>query len=291
LKIVRKQITGAVVGADTDKVVAWAPVPEGGKVLSVQGALHIQGAEEKQVQQIYGYGFSGEVAPMVDPDFAGTLDTLWDYEVTKPSDVQVVAGGSLTTGLEFDWDTALASPDVEPGQLDVNAMLNAFTPTKSLIEPRLEIVSYMKNNNGTYHEEESADDQWMPTDYKTFRSRRKVKAESGPAYAMLAFSSPTFDQEETAPDLVNDLKEWTMLGNLDSILQDMWKIQAGAMEAGAIEPYASAAKLIEKLVAPPIVQPGTAILVPQTWTVLTETTWLLDFPEQQALRMLRGENM
>jgi len=289
--IVRKQIVAVIVSAGTDKVMAWAPIPEGGKLVSVQGALHLLGTEETPLDQIKGYGVSAELVPVVDPDAVAlggaTLDTLWDYEVTKPGDVAV----STTAGLDWDWDNSDTGPDVEPGEMDINTMLNALSPTKEIMAPHLEIVSYAKTRPGTYHEETSGTDQWVPVDYKTFRSQRKLVAEGMPHYAMIALSSPTFDEELTGPDLIDTVTEWTLLGNLRSILQDFWKIQAGAAASGAVEPYATAATLIERLVAPPIIQPSTALLTPGTWSALCETTWLLDFPEQQALGMLKGDNM
>lgn len=286
--VLRKQLVGVVVTSGQDKVFAWAPIPEGGKLLSVQGELHINGTtEEKNIEELFGYGVSGELVQVQDPDASDTLDVLWDHVVTKPGDASLA---SATPGLDWDWDTSDVAPDVEPGETDINQLLNTLQPTKVIMEPHLEVLSWAKGRNGTYKQVDSVSDQWVPTDYKTFRSRRKVVAENGPAYALLAFSSPAFDSEELASDIVNDVKEWTMLGNLRAILKDMWKMQMGGSEAGAIEPYASASTLIENLVAPDIVQPSTAMVKTTTWNCFAVTTWLLDLPEQAAIGMLKGEN-
>jgi hypothetical protein len=289
MKVLRKQLVGVVVSAGADKIFAWAPIPEGGKLLSVTGALHVVSANEGVgLQTMKGYGVSGELAPVQDPDSVDSLDVLWDHVVTKPTELSLTAA---TPGLDWDWDTSDTGPDVEPGEVDINTMINALSPTKEIMAPRLEVLSYAKSVNGTFRQVDSATDEWVPTDYKTYQSRRRLVAENGPAYAMLAFSSPTFDREETTPsEIVNNVKEWTMLANLRSIMQDMWKMQMGGTEAGAIEPYRSASELIEHLVAPDIVQPGSEILASSTWTVFAETTWLLDLPEQAAIGMLKADN-
>lgn len=285
--VVRETIVAGVVAPGTDKVLAWAPIPEGGKLLSVTGELHVLGLEEDSIDKFHGYGFSGELIPVVDPDAGVSLDTMWDYQVTKPADASVAAA---TTALDFDWDTSDTGPDVEPGQADLNQMLGLVESTKKIIEPVLEIVSFPKQRTGSYHEETSGDDQWVPTDYKTFRSERKLVSRQGPSFAMLAFSSPTMDEEETSPTLESTVGQWGILGNLDNVLNDMWKMNAGLTDVGAIAPYLNASNEIEQLVAPDIVQPADAILSPTQWTVLCKATWLLDFPSSTVPRVLKGES-
>lgn len=264
-----------IIAANADKVVAWAPIPPGGTLVGVTGEIHVMGAEARTIVETSVYGFSGRVEPVIDPDGVLNMDTFWDNMVSKPGSVAIDG----TVQLDYDWDTTDTDPDVSIGEMDINAVSGMPDQGSDIFKAQLEHLSFAKNGRGWAA---GTPDTWVPTDYKTFRSSKKISAGKLPAYAMLAFSSPIIDQEETAHTMLggaDSARDWALLSNLRNVMQDFWRINTGMIEAGAESPYAEASLAIENLAAPEIVQPATAIIKTDSFTVVCQTQWVLEFPD------------
>lgn len=276
--VVRETVMAGAVTIGGDKICGYAPIPQDGKLISVEGEVHVFLDEETPVKQVRGYGISAEMVPVVDPDDVTALDSMWDNMVTKQSDAVVAAA---TVGVDFDYDTLDTAPDVEPGEVDLNRMTGLLNPTKRIFEPHMEWMSFAKGPGRGFLRVDSADDHYIPTSYKTFRSRRRLVAEKMPHYALIALSAPSMDDEETSHSSITAAGNWGILGNLDNVMDDFWRINAGLVEAGAESPYAEISAQIEDLVAPPIHQPATGVIGPATsLTFMVACKWVMDFPEE-----------
>lgn len=284
--VVRDTVVSGTVTIGSDKVAAWAPIPPGGKLLSVTGELHVVADEETPVAQFRGYGISAELVPLTDPDGSITLDVLWDQNVSKTSAAVVAAGSSE---IDFDWDTSDSGPDVEPGEMDMNAVTGLLSPGKTMMDPHMEWMSFAKGPGRGFLRVDAASDHYVPTSYKTFRMARTLAADKIPHYAMIALSAPNFDNEEVAHSTINTAQGWGILSNLDNIMDDFWRINAGMIEAGAESPYAEISAQVEDLVAPEIVMPATATITQMTsMTFLMTCRWLLDLPDESFPGVLKA---
>lgn len=284
--VVRKTIISGWLSSNTDEVVAWAPIPAEGKLLSVQGALHVIGAEETRLDRFGGYGVSAELIPLVDPDGGLSLDVFWDEMVSK-TDPAVVA--AATTEVDFDWDTVDSAPDVEPGEIDLAAMTGLVQHSKQIMAPHLEWLSFAKGPQSGFFRVDGGTDHYVPTSYKTFRASRTLVADKLPHIAMIALSAPAFDQEEVSHSLETSAGSWGILSNLDNVMDDFWRINAGLIESSAESPYAEISAQIENLVAPEIIMPSTATIVTSSFTFLCTATWLLDFPDESFPGVLKAD--
>lgn len=283
----RQTVAAGSVASPTDSVVAWAPIAPGGKLLSVTGELHMLGPEGVQINRITPYGFSGRVEPVIDPD--GTLDmnTLWDQMVSKPEENTASAGNDV---LDYDWDSSDTDPDVEVGEMDINALSGMMDQGSDIFQGRMEYVSFAKTPRGWAA---GTPDTYNPTDVKTFRSTKVIAKPSMnmPAYALLAVSSPELGEEEVSHTMlggVNASRDWSILQNLKNVMEDFWRINTGMIEAGAENPYDIASAAIENLVVPELVQPSTAIIESATWTWFCRAEWVLDFPDSFVKGVLDG---
>lgn len=266
-------------------MIAWAPIPPGGTLQGVTGEIHVIGSEGKTIITTGVYGFSGRVEPVIDPDGVLAMDTLWDNMVTKPEQVAVGAG---VLGIDYDWDTVVAGADVEIGDLDVSAVSGMPDQGSDIFKAQLIHVSFAQAGRGWAA---GTPDTYVPTDLKTFRSNRVIGAGKLPAYAMLAFSSPGIDDEETAHTMLGGTtaaRDWALLGNLKNVMEDFWRINTGMIEAGAESPYAEASSAIENLAAPELVQPTTDILLEDTYTVICQARWDLEFPDSFVKGVIDG---
>lgn len=253
-------------------MVAWAPIPDGAKLLSVTGELHVIGSEAAPTNQLSAYGFSGELVPVIDPDGSIDINTLWDNMVTKPVDPTTTAS---TTMLEFDFDTGQTDPDVEPGDIDLQDLTGLLDPTKQIFSPHIEWMSFAKG--APIATAAGTPDTYTPRSYKTFRSMRTLEAE-GASYALLAVSSPLLGDEQTGENIESTPKAWAIMENIRNVMEDLWKMQVGMVEAGAESPYAEGVSFIAELLAPKMINPASTLLDPMQLTVFCMADWVLEFP-------------
>ena len=163
--------------------------------------------------------------------------------------------------------------------MDVNAVSGFPDQGSDIFKAMLHHLSFAQAGKGWAA---GSPDTYVPTDVKTFRSQRRIGAGKLPAYAMLAFSSPGIDDEEVAHTMLGGTtaaRDWALLSNLRNVMQDFWRMNTGMIESGAESPYTEASQAIENLAAPELVQPATDILVEDTYTVVCQAEWVLNFPD------------
>lgn len=273
--VIRRSIYAVNIAAGADNVIGSAPIPKGGKIMSVQGEIHVNGEESQDTGLFSAYGFSAHLVPLEDPETALTLDELWDDVVVKAIDPVTAAGA---VGIDIDWITTVGAPEIEPGEMDVTDLLGMSQGSKELIAPRLEWISWAKSRQGGWAA--GTPDTFFPSDYKTFKSEKTLAADA-PSEVLIGFSSPSLDdlKLQSADVSFSSAAEWYMLQNMDSTLEDMAKAQAGLTEAGAESPYANASTLLEEVLAPPMVDESVASLYNTlAYDVLCVSTFVLEYP-------------
>lgn len=259
------------------------PLPKGGSLISVQGELHMVGEESQDTAKFAAYGLSGHMVPVPEPESAVGFGALWDNVIVKAADPSVAAA---TTKLDFDWDTADTGTEIEPGEVDLLALLG-LTQTKEILPPRMEWVSWAKSRQGGFIA--GTPDVYLPSDFKTFRSKRRLTAEV-PSALMLAVSSPVLDdlRELAAHVTPSSAGEWYMMANMEETLRDFGKGNAGLTEAGALAPYLNASNLIAELVAPPMLDESSTQYNSMSWQALMVCTWILEYPDESIPNTLDG---
>ncbi len=281
--VIRRTVWAQTVSAGVDRVIGHVYLPKGGKLKSVSGEIHAVGPESQSTSKFNAYGVSGQMVEIVDPETAINVASSWDDIVVKASDPVLVAS---TNGFDFDWITDDTTPEIEPGQMDIDALLGMTQDQKEFMAPRLEWVSWAKNRQGGFAA--GTPDTYQPADYKTFSSKRNLTAES-PSVAMIGFSSPNLDEVQSSNiQSPSSAGEWYMLQNMDSTLQKMAEMQAGLTVAGAESPYVEATTLIQDMVAPQLFDESTTLYAGVTWDVLCMATWLIELPGRDLPRTLDG---
>jgi hypothetical protein len=284
VRIVARTHGAQHVAANSDVVLGGMPIPTGGRLINVSGELHLITANEDQpLQSFYAYGFAGEVVPIVESDVADDYQEIWNNVVVKASTLTTSAGNN---NLDFDWDTADSSPTIEPGELDVDALLGMTQGSKEIFAPRIEWISWAKNRQGGFVA--GTPDDWQPSDFKTFRSARPIVAEV-PSAAMLTISNPNLDQVISAAADLTPASEaqWYMLQNMEDTMKEVGKFQAGLSEIGAETPGDIASILLQTIVAKAPVT-DTGLFRENAWTAMCSATWILEFPDDSIPNTLDG---
>lgn len=272
--LVARTVGAQAVGTNVDRVLGAMPIPIGGSLLSVEGEIHMISANEDQpIVGFNAWGFAGELVPIVAADVADLYNDIWNNVVVKAADLTTSAG---TNRLDFDWDTSAGAPTVEPGEIDIDDMLGMSQGQKTFIEPRIEWVSWAKNKQGGFVG--GTPDDYQPSDYKTFRSRKKLTADV-PSAAMLTISNPLLDDVRADAAFLSPTGEgqWYMMQNMEDTMREVGKFQAGLSEVGAESPGADASALLQELVAPPMLT-DSGLFLDIAWTALVVATWVVDYP-------------
>lgn len=280
--IVTRSQVNAGAFTDNDEVVAFAPMPEGAKLLNVHGELHVIGREQQSTRLFTGYGFGGELVPdPMDDDAALSLETLWDRYVTK---TVVATEAHSTTMLDWDWNTSDGEPFLEPGEMDINDVLGLGMATKKIFDPRLEILSFAKGGPQAHAivGDHTADDTYTPRDFKTFNSNNRLVADEN-SWAMLAVAAPNFERRQTVKNNFGSTgaRDWAILSNLRNVLGDFWKINVGMIESGAESPYDIVSSAIQELVTPLMIDndiDNSTMFQDLSWIYVCKSQWTIDYP-------------
>lgn len=284
MKLIARTNGAQAVAANADVVLGAMPIPKGGTLLSVQGEVHVISADEdKPVIGFYGYGFAGELVPIVASDVADAYQDIWDNVVVKASDLTTSAG---TNTFDFDWDTADTGPMIEPGEIDIDALLGMGAGQKTIIEPRIEWISWAKNRQGGFIA--GTPDDWQPSDFKTFRSKRRLTAEV-PSAALLTVSNPLLDDVRGAAANISPSgeNEWWMMTNMEDTMRTLGKMQAGLSETGAETPGSESAQMLKELVAQPLLT-DSGLWLDASWIAMVSATWVIDYPSDSVPRTIDG---
>lgn len=272
-RVVRRTIASRDVGVGSDEPIAWAPMSQGMSLVSVTGSLHVLGPEAIPINLFAAYGFSGYVMPVIEPEGSSAAKTTWDTMVTKAVDLVATAA---TEEIDYDWDTADSGPNIEPGELDPSGIFGIGEEvTKTILEPQLEFVSWANSRQGGWVA--GAPDVYNPSDFKRFRSRRRITADE-PSLAMLAVSAPSMtDVQESMNGFdISGAQPWGMLENLDEVMRFALISALGLTEAGAETPYADMAAFIQNLVAPDMSDESSTHYVANIWRVMCECLWVFE---------------
>lgn len=272
--IIAQAIGAQTIGGNVDRVMVGVPMPKGAKLLSVSGEVHMIGEEDQPTNQFMAWGMSGVVVPVPDPDTAIVFGALWDNVIVKSADPTTVAATSL---LDWDWDTADTSVQIEPGEMNINDVLGMTEDQKEFLPPRLSWVSWAKSRQGGFVA--GTPDDFLPSDFKTFRSQKKITADTA-SVAMIALSSPLLDETLLLAAHLTPPNEgaWYQLANMTDTLRDFAKINAGLVEAGAESPYANATSRIQDLIARDMLDESSTLYNSMSWTGLLTATFFMDFP-------------
>lgn len=273
MRVISRTIGALLVTAGQDEVMAWAPMPEGATLVSVSGSLHVVGEEGMSIAQFGGYGFSGHVVPVDEMETALDIQSLWDQVVVKALDPTASAG---TEQVDFDVDTIDSNAEIQPGEMDVNAILGLAMMDKEFIAPQMRMLSWAKSRQGGHVV--ASPDVFNPSDYVTFRSQRRIVADV-PSMALIGVSSLAFGDRVQTIETPGTVGEWGVLGNMKLAMNQMLIGQLGLTEIGAESPHAEISGFIAELAAPDILDESVTLFDAQNFTCLMEAVWLLEMPD------------
>ena len=115
LNMIAKRTTQVLVGVGSDQALFGLSLPSDSVLHDVRGKVHVMSEVQISFDQAIFYGFEMYLLPVLDPDAAANIDSLWDTLVPKQTDTQ---------GMDLDTGAADATPFYEPGEADWSTLLD-----------------------------------------------------------------------------------------------------------------------------------------------------------------------
>ena len=213
-----------------DKVVGAIALPGGSRLNNVyiQHSIHAEGV---LVSQAMFYGVHAYVVPVLDPDAAVSVQTMWDTQITKDADLSAAGTGELDTG------TSDTTPVFEIGDVASYKILGEGTHPHPIFR-RQRMLTWANTPKAGW---EDVGNDFKPSDYYTTMVKPRVQV-TIPSVAMFGVSSPDTLNTVTAFDLPNTAIEWMRLKYLEETI-DMARVDIlAAHEAGAKVLWETAAR-------------------------------------------------
>lgn len=275
-----------VVNGGTDEVIAFMPIPQGGRLDNVSGEVHMIGANPLRIDRVNYWATRGYLLEVADLDLgaATAVDVVWDNLVPKDADIAQAVGAE---GLDLDRDTADAAPFTEPGKPNLNVIAQVKDNVTRIFN-REKMVSFAKAPFGFI---DTANDTFWPTDIfglaipSRYRIRRNTFAMFGVAVPAMSETVVTV----TDPSVSGD-EDWYMLTYLEEIMDLAWPQMLGLTEVGAESPFGDVSTFLESLVEPQLIEETGGFYNDsgQSVIVVAQVTWNISVPGRHRYNRLSG---
>lgn len=265
-QIISRQLINRTVGANTDQVTAFVPMPPGTRLNNVWLDVSVQANAAGTIEAGYMYGLSGFVVSVDDPDTSFSYDQLWDSMINKD---QVEAFG----GIDLDTTTSVTTPEFEVGYIDLFQIFGDNLVGNMQIYQKRELLTYPKRPVGY----DPSNDTYYAQDAFKVHIKNGPKV-SKPSVAMFGFSSPAMDRTQTINNFVISAtpseKQWLFTMYAEVFLYDMWKHLIGVTDSSSDEPYNQVSEWFAKLLEDKMYEEtNTSRFLPADWIVHTKATW------------------
>lgn len=275
-----RRATQALVVANTDRVVAYAPIPVGGKLIRSGIMASGVGSGSTSVLQGSFFALSGQVMSVPTPNTADSVDDVWDIMVPKDKDPGLAAG-NVTFDVEYV--TAITTPEWNLGEQNWERMFGVGGDAREFMRHR-ELVTFAHSPRGFA---EGTPDTYIPTWVHNKVSNKQISVDR-PSVALIAVSSPSHsDTTGTQYNTLADEAAWVELQFLRDTAIDAYKMLMGRTETGAISPHVEALTMIRNLIGRDALEEVATSFADQAWNVFATAFFDIEVPGTMQISGLR----
>lgn len=257
IRMFAKRLTSQLVTPGTDTVIASLALPSGSRLNDVSVDIRAHQVTAISLNSVTMCAIEAWIIPILDPDAATSVQTLWDTLVPKDTDADVV---------DLDTGAADATPFFEPGEPDFSDMLEVgLRPERIYHANRL--LSVVNDNFLVFQDNQTPFDVlWLPG--TSFRIRiRKNFAVRQPSMLLVAFANPSLDDTTVTVQASPAEAEWGQLKYIGHVLERAMLHVFGLFEAGAETPWEEATALLKKHLEPDVFEDSGGIFASASWRV------------------------
>ena len=278
LQIISRQLIHRSVTGDSDKVIAFVPLPPKSQLNNVWLDVSILAHASQSVYDASLYGLSGFVVAVDDPDTVQGYDSVWDQMIQK----DLVEAHDI---LNIDTSTGTSAPEFEVGMIDLYQMFGDNLTGNMQIYQKRELLTFSKRPVAY----DPSNDTYFPMDAFKIHVRNGPRVDV-PSVAMFALSSPGMDQTQTVGSSIiggtPQEKEWLFTMYAEVFLYDLWKHLIGVTPGSSTDPYDDVSAWFAELLEDKMWIEGGSPFGARGYNVTTKATWGITVPgkpKQQTL--------
>ncbi len=261
LRMFARRRSSVTCTTNTDRIIAGMTLPKGSTLNNVSGIVEMQG-DGLANDKIGYWALEGWIIPVVDPDAALSLETLWDRFIPKDTD---------TTTLDLDTGATDTTPFNEPGEPDWTALFDIGLRPQRI---------YRAQGISTFASPTSYRHVIPSTDALAFKGlvSQKIKISkryrvSQPSVVVFAIASPVLDDTTAVVETVLTEQHMGQVQFMEHVLERAMLDLIGLTETGAETPWEEATALLQAHLEPDVFEETAATWATQTWRAATELTF------------------
>ncbi len=270
--VTMKQAGLYTVAANTDIVLAAFPMPPGSRFVNIQGSVDYGVAAPAAFDKVQAAGLAGFVLPVLDPDAAQNIDTMWDMQVPK-DETQVDDAIDLDQATGSD-----PTPEWEPGSPDLITIVGLDQAPQWF--RRRDWLSINTHPLGVHF---NSTLQYLPGSVVPIKAQPRIRSDMY-SMAVLGFSAPVTDVVTTTVRTAPTKQQWGMLMFLEETITNMMQLLFSFVEAGAESPYEDASTFLAFLTEPAVEEQSgrSADFASTTYNVNIHVTAQIVMPDHKS---------
>ncbi len=255
IRMFARRLANRTINPGEDRVLVGLSLPSGSRVNNISIDVRLHQVLPIAIREVTMYAVEGWIVPVLDPDAATLLDTIWDQLVPKDTDVETI---------DLDTTSADSTPFYEPGEPDFSSLMDVgFRPER--IYHRNRLLSIGNGSIFTFQDNQTPFlPQWIPGD--SFRIRiRKNYAVRQPSVLMFAVANPSLDDTSAVSLAAASEAEWGQTKYIGHVLERALLHLFGVTEAGAETPWEEATALLKKHLEPDVFEETAGTFDAAVW--------------------------
>lgn len=244
----------------TDLIMFGVSLPSGSVLHDVKVDLRMSSGLLQASGTLLMYAVEGWLLPVLDPDAAQNLDTMWDSLVPKDTDVEVV---------DLDTGAADATPFFEPGEPDFSNLFDVgLRPERIYHYNRL--LSISDGAMAIFQDNQTPFSAvWVAGDQRTIRVRKGYRI-SQPTVLCFGVASPSLDDTDSTIPTALAEEKWGQLKYIGHVLERALLHVFGVIEAGAETPWEEATALLKEILEPDVFETVATIWGAVSWNAAVD---------------------
>lgn len=266
-----KQTGLYTVAANEDKVMGAWPMPPGSRLVNVKGHIDFGPQAPIAFDAVLASAITAFVLPVVDPDAAADVDSIWDKQVPKDE-------AEADDAIDLDTGTADPTPEWEPGVPDLVSIIGLDQAPEWFGRE-----TWMTINTHPTNIHKDTTEKYWPGQVVNIDAQPRIGTQLY-SIAMIAFSSPVATVVVATARNAPTKQQWGMLMFLETSIENMMQSLFSFPEAGQEQLYEDMSTYMGALTEPAVEVESTRAndFTPLTFNVNVRLTAQVMMPEKGA---------
>ncbi len=257
IRMFAKRLQSEVIVSGADRVIASLPLPSGSRLNDVSIDVRAHQLAALGLNAVTMFAIEGWILPILDPDAATVVNTLWDTLVPKDTDVETI---------DLDTGATDATPFYEPGEPDFSDLMEVGLRPERIYHMN-RMLSVANDSFLTFQDNQTPFDVlWLPGARVNIRIRKNFAVRQ-PSMLLFAFANPSLDDTTVTETAAPAEAEWGQLKYIGHVLERALLHLFGVVEAGAETPWEEATALLKKHLEPDVFEDSGGVFASASFRV------------------------